>query len=194
MAENSLMILIETISMVSIIGVSIIKIGGITIVKMPMMVVGIALILAFITGVLVGTQVPGKATGQPMQNTLNTTSHDDISNDVIQCYGIKENNTSVTAQKNSLFMIILEENPTTGYQWNVSHTDGLNITADSYIPSNPGLPGAGGVHVWSVKATGDGDQAFNAAYERTWENTTTGNYLLNVQVLNPDENPASSAP
>lgn len=156
-----------------------------------MMVVGIALILVFIAGVLIGAQVLGKATYQPPQYT---TSHDDISNDVIQCYGIMENNTSVTALKDSLFIVILEENPTTGYQWNVSHTDGLNITADSYIPSNPGLPGSGGVHVWSVKATCDGYQAFNAVYGRTWENTTAGDYLLNVQVLKPDVNPASSIP
>jgi predicted secreted protein len=156
---------------------------------MPMMIVGIALILVFIAGVLIGAQVQGKATYQPPQNT---TSHDDISNDVIQCYGIMENNTTVAAQKNSLFIIMLEENPTTGYNWSASHTDGLNITADSYMPSNPGLAGAGGIHVWSVLATGDGNQSFNAAYGRAWENTTVGNYILNVQVLDTSEDLASS--
>jgi predicted secreted protein len=188
-----LMIPIETISKVSITSAIIIKIGGMVIIKMDVIVIVIALLVTFMGGVLIGAQTLGKTTDQPSQNTLNTTSFNDILNGDIRCYGLMENNTTVTALKDSLFMIILEENPTTGYNWSVSHTDGLYIAADIFMPSNPELAGAGGIHVWSVMATGCGDQSFNATYGRTWENTTAGNYTLNVQVLGSGEDLASSA-
>jgi inhibitor of cysteine peptidase len=82
------------------------------------------------------------------------------------------------------FMVMLQENPTTGYSWNVSVTSGLNITNDTYIPPTSGLAGAGGIHTWSVLTTKTGIQEFSGIYMRPWENVT-GNetsYLLKVNV------------
>ncbi len=152
--------------------------------KITITAIAFIVVAAFAGGWLAGTQVPGKAPGATTVPLPNITSCD------IRCYGIAENNTAVIALMNSTFLVMLEENPTTGHQWNVSHTDGLTILADSYMPSNPGLPGAGGVHVWYVRAAGHGSQSFDAAYGRAWETSAVGNYHVNVQVLYPDENTA----
>jgi inhibitor of cysteine peptidase len=82
------------------------------------------------------------------------------------------------------FMVMLQENPTTGYSWNVSVTNGLNITNDTFIPPTSGLVGAGGIHTWSVLTTKTGIQEFSGIYMRPWENVTANEttYLLKVNV------------
>ena len=66
--------------------------------------------------------------------------------------------------------VSLQENPTTGYSWNVSVTEGLKIVSDEFIgPGNKQVVGAGGKHVWTIQATGIGDQTFSGVYRRPWE-------------------------
>lgn len=66
--------------------------------------------------------------------------------------------------------ISLKENPTTGYSWNVTVTDGLVIIDDTFVgPDNKRLVGAGGTHIWTLKATGVGNQSFSGVYRRSWE-------------------------
>jgi inhibitor of cysteine peptidase len=82
-----------------------------------------------------------------------------------------ENHTLV---QDSLIIIQLEENPTTGYQWNISVTDGLVVLGDTYEPSDTSgeLVGAGGRHVWVLYAIDTGTYTFNAVYKRSWEEMT----------------------
>jgi len=65
--------------------------------------------------------------------------------------------------------IQLPENPTTGYSWNVTSTDGLAITSDTFIPPEKEMPGAGGMHVWTLEPNVTGIVTFNAVYVRPWE-------------------------
>lgn len=66
--------------------------------------------------------------------------------------------------------VSLKENPTTGYTWNVSVTDGLKIVNDTFIgPENKQIVGAGGVHEWILEATAPGNQTFTGVYRRSWE-------------------------
>ena len=82
-----------------------------------------------------------------------------------------ENHTLV---QDSLIIIQLEENPTTGYQWNISVSDGLVILGDTYEPSDTSgeMVGAGGRHVWVLYAFDTGTYTFNAVYKRPWEKMT----------------------
>ena len=80
-------------------------------------------------------------------------------------------------------MIRLDENPTTGFGWNESVTSGLTIVDSKYIPGG-NMPGAGGIHEWTIRADGKGQQQFSAIYRRSWE-PITGNeskYVLNLSV------------
>ena len=65
--------------------------------------------------------------------------------------------------------ITLPENPTTGYSWDVTGSEGLAITGDTFVPPEKQIPGAGGVHVWTLKPEVTGIATFNAVYIRSWE-------------------------
>jgi inhibitor of cysteine peptidase len=96
-----------------------------------------------------------------------------------------DNNKTVEIKNGETFKVILDENPSTGYSWNVSVTSGLTIVNDTYLPPVTDLLGVSGMHEWHVKATGTGDQQFSGVYKRPWEpvfgNETT--YVLNVKVV-----------
>ncbi|MDF1531386.1 MAG: protease inhibitor I42 family protein [ANME-2 cluster archaeon] len=70
------------------------------------------------------------------------------------------------------FYVQLNENPTTGFSWMMDTTDGLVVVSDEYIAPDPGLVGAGGVHVWEIQAVATGTQQVSALYRRSWENVT----------------------
>lgn len=95
-----------------------------------------------------------------------------------------DNGKTITVNEGSLIKINLDENPTTGYSWNETISPGLAIIDSTYISSGSGMMGAGGVHEWTLKATGKGPQQFSAVYKRPWEpiagNETT--FTLNILV------------
>ncbi len=82
------------------------------------------------------------------------------------------NNETVTLPVGSEITISLDENPTTGYSWNVTSSAGLEHVNDTYIAPETGLVGAGGVHVWEFLAAEEGSAEFSAIYKRPWENET----------------------
>ncbi len=99
-------------------------------------------------------------------------------------YGQSDNNTTVSAKNGETFKISLEDNPSTGYVWNVSVTSGLTIVNNTYLPPNTTLVGAPGIREWQVTVNGTGTQQFSGIYKRPLEpligNETT--YLLNVKI------------
>jgi len=98
--------------------------------------------------------------------------------------GAGDNGNMVSMSEGSLIKVSLDENPSTGYSWNESVTPGLTIVDSKYVSSGSGLVGAGGVHEWTIKASGKGEQQFSAIYKRSWEpiadNETT--FTLNISV------------
>jgi inhibitor of cysteine peptidase len=84
------------------------------------------------------------------------------------------NGEAVDVPTDSTIIIRLEENPTTGYSWNVTSSQGLEYVNDTFIPPETQLVGAGGVHEWEYRALEVGDAEFSAVYMRPFE-TPTGN-------------------
>jgi inhibitor of cysteine peptidase len=84
------------------------------------------------------------------------------------------NNETYTITQDSLIYIKLEENPTTGYEWEITTTDGLVVMSDTYEPSDTSgqKVGAGGIHEWELHAQEPGTYTFDAIYKRNWEETT----------------------
>jgi inhibitor of cysteine peptidase len=96
-----------------------------------------------------------------------------------------DNNRTVSVNSGKSFTVTLEENPSTGYAWNVSVTSGLTIVNDTYLPPNTTLVAVPGLHEWRVLVNGTGDQKFNGTYKRPQE-PLTGNettYVLNLKVI-----------
>lgn len=72
------------------------------------------------------------------------------------------------------FNVALQENPTTGYQWQIlsTHTTGsLEEKGSKYIPNaNPsGLTGVGGVKQFMFKASKGSNVVIKLGYKRAWE-------------------------
>jgi len=98
----------------------------------------------------------------------------------------EQNTATVHVNQSTIITVELAENPTTGYQWNMTVTSGLRILNDTYVPSDTTgkLVGSGGTRTWDIAAEATGNQAISAVYQRSWE-PATGNetsFLLNVIV------------
>ena len=87
-----------------------------------------------------------------------------------------QNNGTVYVKQGNYIIVKLQENPTTGYQWNLTTTPGLLVTNDTYESSDKTgkLMGAGGTRTWDITAIATGEQKINAVYGRSWE-PVTGN-------------------
>jgi inhibitor of cysteine peptidase len=100
-------------------------------------------------------------------------------------YTMHDSGETVPLGLQQTLSIRLPENPTTGYAWNASVTDGLQIVDTAYRPEavGTGVVGAGGSRNWTVRGVEAGTQRFDAVYVRPWEpNVTADRFNLTVQV------------
>jgi inhibitor of cysteine peptidase len=76
------------------------------------------------------------------------------------------------------FGIRLQENPATGYSWNLSLTGGLTLSGDEFLPPSTGgqVVGGGGTRSFTLVAAGTGDQEVRAEYRRSWVASGTVTY------------------
>lgn len=102
-----------------------------------------------------------------------------------------DNGKTINLENGKTFYLKLKENPTTGYSWKLNLSQGLkNISVEYYPAEQPEgvehpLVGAGGVHLWEIKAVAKGSQQVTGIYKRPWENETSGDetFTLNVGVI-----------
>jgi inhibitor of cysteine peptidase len=90
--------------------------------------------------------------------------------------------STVAVPVDGTFVVELAENPTTGYSWNVTVTSGLEITNDTYIAPETDRVGAGGSHLWDVKAISSGQQEFSGIYMQPWMNATGNETTFTLMV------------
>jgi inhibitor of cysteine peptidase len=95
----------------------------------------------------------------------------------------ERNNSTVNMGQNSTITLNLKENPTTGFQWNLTTSPGLIVTADKYLPSAPQLTGSGGVRAWDMQAVQPGTQEIKAVYMRSWEQVTGNETMFSMTVI-----------
>jgi predicted secreted protein len=70
------------------------------------------------------------------------------------------------------FVIVLESNPTTGYQWQLAEPleeEVLSLVKTEFEEPEEDLVGAGGEERWTFKAEGRGDTVIDFTYVRPWE-------------------------
>jgi len=102
-----------------------------------------------------------------------------------------DNGKSINLKKGETFYLRLQENPTTGYSWELNMSQGLDNVSGNYYPpesSKEGkqpLVGAGGVHIWEIKALTEGIQQVKGIYKRPWEDITgtEDNFTVKVEVV-----------
>jgi inhibitor of cysteine peptidase len=87
-------------------------------------------------------------------------------------YTAADNGATVEASVGERFTISLEENPTTGYEWDMKAGPGLTLVSDAFVgPSSSPSPlmGAGGTHSWVFRADEAGTLTLTGLYVRPWE-------------------------
>lgn len=63
------------------------------------------------------------------------------------------------------FNIVMETNPSTGYQWQiVSELSNVEFISTEYTTDEPVLAGSGGVDVWTFKALSNGEVKITFGY------------------------------
>jgi inhibitor of cysteine peptidase len=83
----------------------------------------------------------------------------------------EQNGATVTIKTGAIITVKLQENPTTGYSWNLTTTPGLQIINDTYKPTytTGKMVGSGGTHIWDISAVATGEQKIKGVYMRSWE-------------------------
>jgi predicted secreted protein len=86
----------------------------------------------------------------------------------------KDNGRTVGLDTNNIVAVSLDENPSTGFTWVMTNTQGIEILKDSFVVSGPSIPsqtpvtGCGGTRTWTLKLTGTGNQTFQGVYKQPW--------------------------
>jgi inhibitor of cysteine peptidase len=93
---------------------------------------------------------------------------------------------TITAKVGSEFVIALESNPTTGYDWEESHDAAmLTLVNDRYETgqkAKEGLVGAGGTHYFTYKALKSGKTEITLIYKRSWEEESAKQNVFTVDI------------
>lgn len=94
------------------------------------------------------------------------------------------NTTELVVPMNEVIMISLAENPTTGYTWNVTLSEGLTLLNDVYVQdeAEEGMVGVGGVHEWFIEAVEAGEQTFYGIEQQAQSEETGSEYTLKLIV------------
>lgn len=86
------------------------------------------------------------------------------------------------------FIITLDGNATTGYQWQLASSidDSLvKFVSSEYVPDKTGLTGSGGKSIWTFKAVRAGKAQVSFQYVRPWEKDTPpakqATYIIVIQ-------------
>lgn len=81
----------------------------------------------------------------------------------------KKQDENITVKKGQEFTIILESNPSTGYQWIPTvNTSIINLVSHNFQPSTK-LMGSPGTDTFKFKATNQGTEPLKMVYKRSWE-------------------------
>ena len=82
-------------------------------------------------------------------------------------------------------VVHLEENPTTGYRWQVVRANGiLEPVGDSYEPASPTRVGSGGHREFRFRATAAGSAAIELRHLQEWdESSVTARFGVRVHVM-----------
>jgi predicted secreted protein len=96
----------------------------------------------------------------------------------------KKQNENITVKKGQEFTIILESNPTTGYQWiPMFNTNMINLVSHNFQPSTTKLMGSPGTDVFKFKATNQGTESLKMIYKRSWEKEFVKEKVFVIKVI-----------
>jgi len=93
------------------------------------------------------------------------------------------NSSEISLKVGDSIVLKLNENPTTGYSWDLSLPDGIVLVKDEFVGPDELMPGAGGVHEWTLEAVSEGNYQINAIYKRSWEDVIGEENTFSMDVV-----------
>jgi inhibitor of cysteine peptidase len=99
----------------------------------------------------------------------------------------KDNGKTIDLSVGQDFLIQLDENPTTGYRWEVREidTDLIDRTEDQYSQNLDSETGGGGVRIFKFTTKKTGQDRIQLKHWRTWEGekSSIGCFTIQLRVL-----------
>jgi len=95
----------------------------------------------------------------------------------------KDNGKTLSASPGDSIVLVLPENPSTGYRWEMETTGGIVPVSDSFFPSDTGLIGAPGTHLWRFIVKGSGFQKISGTYRRPWVPVSGGEKKFVLHII-----------
>jgi inhibitor of cysteine peptidase len=81
---------------------------------------------------------------------------------------------SVTVETNQVIAVFVDENPSTGYRWEVETLTGpLTLVSSEFQPATDTTPGRGGRRTIVTRAGGRGSGELRIRSVRSWEGAST---------------------
>jgi inhibitor of cysteine peptidase len=97
------------------------------------------------------------------------------------------NGKTIDLSVGQVFLIQLDENPTTGYRWDVCEIDPdlIERTEDQYSQNLGSETGGGGVRIFKFTAKKTGQSQIQLKHWRSWEGhkSTIGCFTIQLRVL-----------
>jgi inhibitor of cysteine peptidase len=97
----------------------------------------------------------------------------------------QQNGATTSLGPNRTITLRLKENPSAGYVWDLNVTLGLQVTNDTFYPSDSSgsLVGAGGTRVWTITTRHTGEQKVKAIYKHPWESVSGKETMFNMTII-----------
>lgn len=98
-----------------------------------------------------------------------------------------QNQSKVKVKKDASFQVLLNANPTTGFDWRILSYDStiIEVKHKSFIKSDTQRMGAPGKQVFKFKAIAAGITDLRLIYVRPWERATSEADSFRVQIIVP---------
>jgi len=98
----------------------------------------------------------------------------------------KDQGKSITVKAGDTITVTLNENPTTGFRWEVEKYDAdiIALRNSSFVPPATSSPGAGGEHVFMFEGKKPGTAQLALELKRNWQasDAVTKRYAVSVSV------------
>jgi inhibitor of cysteine peptidase len=89
---------------------------------------------------------------------------------------VAQTGTTVDAAVGDTIVVSLEANPTTGYTWELTAGDTIEVASSEYVadPNPDEMSGAGGTQVVTLKVTKAGASDLTGMYRQQWNSPSPG--------------------
>jgi len=100
-----------------------------------------------------------------------------------QSYGESFNGQTIDLAVGRTIEIRLQENPTTGFRWQLTANDGAvcAVVSDAF-KAPAGAPGRGGEHGWMFEGVRPGNCDIEFRYRRSWGNSAEPEQIFRIHI------------